>query len=70
MATATVKIIIFISAFWLRMPSMILMLYCRYYVYYPGMYFIFYCFESVTGRTHLLLISALLTVYVTLPRES
>ena len=34
-------------------PPWYLMSYCRCWVYYPGMYFIFCCFESVTGRTHL-----------------
>ena len=34
-------------------PPWYLMSYCRCWVYYPGMYYIFCCFESVTGRTHL-----------------
>ena len=34
-------------------PPWFLMSYCRCWVYYPGMYYIFCCFESVTGRTHL-----------------
>ena len=40
---------IIISAFCvIRMPPLIFMSYCRFLMYYPGMYYIFCCFESVT----------------------
>ena len=54
MAAAAIGRIIIFGAFGLFVcPPWFLMSYCRYWVYYPGMYYIFYCFESVTGRTHL-----------------
>ena len=51
----SIAIIIIISAFWIfSHDAWILMPYRRYWVYYQGMYYIFYRCESVTGRTHLL----------------
>ena len=46
--------IVIFSAFWIfSHDTWILMPYRRYWVYYQGMYYIFYRCESMTGWTHL-----------------